>query len=262
MIIDPLLAPFERSLEQQSNIDLLHDGAPTLLLMIDGMLVEDPGNQKLLISGAKAYSSYALLLTQYNEMDKARLCAERGRELAFKLLNSLSPLANFNDIPRDQLQSKLAKVNKSDVAALFWGGYGWAVWVHTQEGSPAGLAALPRIEPIMARVLELDETYNYASAHIFFGTLNGAKPEMFGGDPKASKAHFEKALSITNRAYLPIQVTYAETYARQVFDRDLFESLLNEVLAAPLDANPSLKASNSMAKIMAQKLLDHIEDYF
>ena len=262
MIIDPLLAPFERSLEQQANIDLLHDGAPSLLLMIDGLLVEDPDNQKLLISGTKAYSSYAILLAQYDEMDKARRCAERGRELAFKLLNSLPSLKGFEDIPTENLNKHLAKINKKDVTPLFWGGYGWAAWVHTQEGSPAGLAALPRIEPIMARVLELDESINYASVHIFFGTLYGAKPPMFGGDPEASQAHFEKALTITNRTYLPIQVTYAETYARQVFDRELFKSLLDEVLATPLDANPNLKASNSMAKMMARKLLDHIEDYF
>ena len=262
LIVDPLVTPFERSLEQQENLDLLHDGAPTLLLMIDGLLVNDPTDPKMLIRGVKAYSSYAMLLTQYQETEQAQRCAERGRELAQTLLAGISPLADYDKTSPDNLPKLLAGVDADEVAPLFWGAYGWAVWVQLQQGSPAGLVALPRIEPIMNRVVELDESFNHGGAHIFLGALYGSKPALLGGKPKVSLAHFEKALTLANRQFLPTQVTFAETYARQIFDRKLFKSLLEEVLATPLDDAPHLKASNSLAKMRARQLLDSIDEFF
>lgn len=262
LIVDPLVTPIEHSLEQQPNIDLLHDGAPTLLLMIDGLLANDPGDRKLLISGTKAYASYALLLDQYGETEQALRCAERGKTLARQLLASIHPLALCAESSPDDLKKKLAQVRKADVAPLFWGGYGWAAWVRLQEGSPVALAALPRIEPIMQRVVELDEAFHYGGAHLFLGVLYGSKPALYGGNPSASRSHFEKALMLAHRKFLPTQVAYAETYARQVFDRELFKNLLEEVLASSLDEAPALKASNSLAKVKAKQLLARIDDLF
>lgn len=262
LLVDPLVAPIEHSLEQQANLDLLHDGAPTLLLMIDGLLVNTPGDRKLLISGTKAYASYALLLDQYGETEHANRCAARGMVLARRLLTTIPALAGFSEMSPDNLKKILADVGKKDVAPLFWGGYGWAAWVRLQQGSPAALAALPRIEPIMKRVLELDESFHHGSAHLFLGALYGSKPPLYGGNPKASRVHFEKALALAGRQFLPAQVTFAETYARQVFDRQLFKSLLTEVLTRPLDDAPSLKASNSLAKVKAGQLLGRIDEFF
>ena len=262
LLVDPLLAPMEHSLEQQANLDLLHDGVPSLLLMLDGLLANNPHNRKLLISGTKAYSAYAVLLDQYQETEQARKCIKRGREHAQTLLASIPPLAGFAHAPPENLHNLLSKVGANDIAPLFWGGYGWAVWSRLQEGSPAGLAALTRIEPIMERVLELDESFYHGGAHIFLGALYGARPTLIGGRPKFSRAHFEKALALTERRFLPTLVTFAETYARQTFDRQLFKSLLEEVLAASLEETPHLKASNSLAKMKARDLLNRIDDFF
>ena len=262
LIVDPLVAPFEQSLEQQTNLDLLHDGTPSLLLIIDGLLANAPNDQKMLISGTKAYSSYAVLLTQFQEHKLARSYAEHGRELAHRLLATIPSMAKFPQTSPSELTDELAKVRPRETAALFWGGYGCAIWARLQDGSPAGLATLTKIERLMQRVNELDESFYHGGAHIFLGSLNGAKPPMLGGKPEVSLAHFEKALMLNQRQFLPTQVAMAETYARQVFDRDLFKALLEEVLAAPLEADPKLKASNSLAKMKAKQLLARIDDFF
>ena len=44
---------------------------------------------------------------------------------------------------------------------MFWGAYGWAVWVQYQEGSPSSMADLPIIEYIMLKVVELEDSYYY-----------------------------------------------------------------------------------------------------
>ncbi len=262
LLVDPMLDPFTRSLEQQSNLDLLHDGTPSLLLLIDGLLANDPDDRALLTAGAKAYASYAMLLAQFQETEQACNYAERGRELAQALLATIPALAGADKAGPEEMKLLLAQVSAEDAGVLFWGGYGWAVWMRLQQGSPEALAALTRIEPIMARVLELDESYHHGSAHLFLGALYGAKPALFGGNPAASRAHFERALALGRRQFLTTQVTFAETYARQMFDRELFQSLLEEVLAAPLDATPHLKASNSLAKMKARQLLAQIDTFF
>jgi hypothetical protein len=84
---------------------------------------------------------------------------------------------------------------------------------------------------------------------------------MYGGKPQESRKHFERALAISNRKFLLAQVTYAETYARMIFDKELYQKLLNEVLGQPLEDN-DMASSNKLAQVMAQKLLDATEEYF
>jgi len=57
------------------------------------------------------------------------------------------------------------------------------------------------------------------------------------------------------------KVLFAKNYARLVFDRDLHDQLLNEVLEADPVAT-DLTLINSLAKQQAQILLDGSDDYF
>jgi hypothetical protein len=57
------------------------------------------------------------------------------------------------------------------------------------------------------------------------------------------------------------RVVYAEFYARYTFDRELYEKLLREVLAAP-DADRDSALMNSVARKRAQALLEQADDWF
>ena len=123
------------------------------------------------------------------------------------------------------------------------------------------MADLPIVEQIMLRVVELDESYYYGGAHIFLGAYYGSRPKMFGGKPEASRQHFERALVLNDRKFLLTHVAYAETYARAMFDRELFLKLLTEVTNQPL-LNSDMASSNKLAKIKAEKLIVQIDDFF
>ena len=112
----------------------------------------------------------------------------------------------------------------------------------------------------MERLLEIDDTVEQGGSHIFFGVLYGSKPKMIGGDPERSRSHFERALEISNRSFLMAQVLYAATYSRMVFDRELHDSLLEEVIAFELDQTPDNRLSNQIAKRRAEELLE--ENFF
>jgi tetratricopeptide (TPR) repeat protein len=262
LVIDPLVDPLTKSLQRQTDLQLVTEGTPALLLMLDGFLVEHPDNTKLLLSATQAYSAYASTLQEFGNTERAVALSAKAKKYSRALLRL--PPASENKPPKAfaDFTNYLQSFTKRDVPSLFWGGYGWATWIRLQDGAPAAMADLPKVEQIMRRVLALDESYYYGAAHIFLGYYYGSLPPVLGGKPDESRRHFERALQIADRRFLLAQVTFAESYARQIFDRELFKDLLTEVVNYQDQAGSDLASSNALAKLRAQKLLDHIDDYF
>lgn len=258
-IASTVIKPTIGNLQQQTDIELVCEGAPAYLLMLDSMLVSSPDNRDLLITTTQSYSAYATALAECGGSDtRITAIAEKANNYGQSLLRPLLPSGSGTDMVT--FERRLAQLGKDDVPPVFWGASGWLTWVLQQKGSPASIADMVFIEKIMARLLELDESYQGGSIHLFFGAYYAAKPEMFGGRPDLSTHHFEKALAISGRKFLLTHVTYAEKLARMTMDKDLHDSLLSEVLDFPLESAPEFGLSNRIAKNRAQKLLE--ENYF
>ena len=172
-------------------------------------------------------------------------------------MSKMLPIGEGN---QELFDVELEKRSASDADSLFWGSYGWLTWIEQQQGSPAAMADLVTIEKIMERLLEIDDTVEQGGPHLFFGVLYGSKPKMIGGDPEQSRSHFERALEISNRSFLMAQMLFAATYSRMVFDRELHDSLLEEVIDFELDRAPDNRLSNQIAKRRAEELLE--ENFF
>jgi hypothetical protein len=69
-------------------------------------------------------------------------------------------------------------------------------------------------------------------------------------------------LEIGQRQSLMVQVQMARYYARQIFDRDLFVALLEEVIQTPADINQDLTLQNMAAKEHARALLEQADELF
>lgn len=261
LIVNPLLDPLTLSLQKQTDLQLLQDGVPSLLLLLDGLIASDPDNERLLMTAAKAYGAYATVLYEEGQVERAITVSSRAKEYGINLLKLLPGLQNINNNTLGEIDQSLGKISPGRVGSLFWGTYGWAIWIQYQEGAPAAMADLPIVEQIMLRVVELDESYYYGGAHIFLGAYYGSRPQMFGGNPEASRQHFERALALNDRLFLLTHVAYAETYARTMFDRELYLELLTEVIEQPL-ADSNMASSNKVAKVKAEKLIVQIDDFF
>ena len=259
LITSTVIEPAVGNLQHQTDIQLVCEGAPSYLLMVDSMLVSSPDSESLLLVAAQSYSAYAAALEECGATeDRVVAIAEKAHHYGLALLEHYLPVKNPKD--HDLFIKKLSKLSLSDVPDVFWGTYGWLTWVKSQQGSPASIADMVEIEKIMTRLLELDESYEGGSIHLFFGMFYAAKPAMFGGDPERSKLHFEKALELSERKFLTTQTLYAEMLARMTMDQELHDSLLMEVLAFSSEKAPEFGLSNQIAKDKAQKLLD--ENYF
>ena len=62
--------------------------------------------------------------------------------------------------------------------------------------------------------------------------------------------------------FLMTQVYYAQYYAKQRLDRDLFIKTLNQVLATPVDIEPDLTLVNTLAQEKAKTLLTQVDEFF
>jgi len=240
--------------------ETVRQGAPAYLLMVDAMIAGDPDNTGLLIAGAELYSSYTSGFV--DEQERASRLAERGRSYGWRSLCEDEPATCDSwHLPFDEFQFVIKGVQKKHVPALFAAGAAWATWVQVNRTDWMAVADKARVEAIMLRVTNLDEGYRDGAAYTYLGVLNSIIPAGLGGKPEQGRHDFERAIELSQGRDLMTKVLLAKEYARMVFDRELHDRLLQEVIDA--DPNvPDLVLLNSMAQAQARILLAESDDYF
>jgi len=256
-----LLDDVAQSAYRQSDLRLIREGMPAYLMLIGGMVEAVPDNERLLITAAQAYASFASAFVQEEDQEYARALYAKARNYALSALQQIgfkNPIAS----EFDSFEKTLHALGKKDVPYIFWAASCWGNWISLNQRSMEALAELPRVELMMKRVLELDEGFYYGGAHIFMGVLEASRPKIAGGDLNKAQNHFLKAIELGKGKFLMSRVYYADYYARKAFDRKLFISTLQEVLDTPADIEPDLTLLNTVAHIKAQKLLNNVDEYF
>jgi len=152
-------------------------------------------------------------------------------------------------------------VQADDVEALYSYSLAWAVWVQTHASDWNAIAELPKVEAAFERVLDFEEDYDSGTAHLYLGVLYTQRPASMGGKPEVGRGHFERAIALTDGRNLLAKVLFAKQYARLVFDRDLHDKLLEEVLAADPEVT-GFTLSNVLAQQQARTLLAESSEYF
>ena len=256
-----LLEGVAKSSYKQSDLRMIREGMPAYLMLMDGMIEIWPDQETLLIAAAQGYSAFASNFVEDQDKEYAKLLFEKGRHYALRSLERRG-LKDPVQKPFDDFKEDLRNSGKKDAPYLFWGATCWASWISLNLDSMEAMAELPRVELMMKRVMELDERFNYGSPHLFMGIWYASRPKIAGGDLKKSREHFLRALDFGQGKFLMAYIYYANYYARQALDKDLFISTLQKVLDAPVDRAPDLTLLNTVAKKKAKELLTHVEEYF
>ena len=256
-----LLEDIAKSAYRQSDLRLIREGMPSYLMLIDGMVEAVPDNERLLISAAQGYASFASAFIQDEDKDYARVLYTRAKDYALRALEQIG-IKDPLSIPFDAFEEALRALGKKDVPYIFWAASCWGNWINLSQGSIEALAELPRVELMMKKVLDLDERFYYGGAHIFMGILEASKPRIAGGNLNIARDHFRKAIELGDGKFLMTEVYFADYYARKAFDRELFMSTLEDVLKTPADIEPELTLLNSVAHTRAKKMIDAADDFF
>jgi hypothetical protein len=238
----------------------VRDGVPAYLLLIDGMIQGDPNNSGGLLAGAKLYGAYAGGFV--SDPARAQRLADRAYDYARRALCLREKdLCEALDKPYDAYIAELNKSDRGDVPVVYGFAAAWAGKIQVNSGDWNAIADLPKLQYTLERCTSLDPHYDNGGAYLYLGVINSIRPTSLGGKPEQGKAYFEKALELSNGKNQMVRVLYAQFYARLVFDKDLHDKLLNEVLAADPHA-PGLTLINTLAKEKAKALLESGKDYF
>ncbi len=256
-----LLEDVAKASNRQSDLQLIREGMPSYLMLIDGMVEALPDNKQLLITAAQSYASYASAFIQDEDKAYAITLYAKAKTYALRALEQ-NGFKNPLSRPFDDFESGLQKTEEKDVPYLFWAASCWGSWISLNMRSMEAMAELPRVEAMMKRVLVLDQAFYYGGAHIFMGVLEASKPRIAGGDLNRARDHFLKAIELGNGSFLMAKVYYANYYAKKAFDRELYISTLEDVLEIPVAIVPELTLLNTVAHTKAKKMLDEVDEYF
>ena len=137
----------------------------------------------------------------------------------------------------------------------------WVGWIQANSDDFNAVAELARVKAIMLKAAELDPGHDSGGIFLYLGVLETLFPPALGGKPEVGRHYFERAIEASRGQNLMAKVMYAEQYARLVFDRDLHDELLAQVMASPV-AVDGLTLMNTVAQEQARQLLESADEYF
>ncbi len=246
----------------QDDPQVIQDGAPAFLIIMDAMVEADPSDSDYLMLAAQLYGTYASAFASTDEK-RSQILAQRAFDYGYRgLCNELEQLCESFDGPYETFHTTLLKTtDESDLAILFGFVGALSTWMQANSGNWKAAAQLPKLKDLVKYILSLDETYENGAAHLYMGVLESQLPPALGGKPEKARKHFQRAIELSSDRNLLAKVLYAENYARTIFDRELHDRLLIEVI----DADPkteNLTLTNTLAQNKARILLDESNSYF
>jgi hypothetical protein len=244
----------------QDDPELVRAGAPAYLLMLDSFVEGAPENAAALSAAAELYSAYGVVFV--DDPVRARKLTTRARAYGRRALCSTrkSVCGMWNE-SYEGFRIRLQEIRDKDVPALYTFALSWIAYIQAHSDDYAALARLPLAEAALQRVQHLAPGYKEAEVEHLLGVLNTVRPPALGGDFESGQAHFLRSIAVSGGRDLGVKVDYARYYARTLYDRELHDRLLQEVLDAD-PAQDGYTLFNTLAQDTARELLDSADDYF
>ena len=246
---------------------ILGEGAPGMLLLLDGLSNFAPDNRFFLVSAAEFYTAYALGFVEDKDPERARVIYSIGRDYGLRALKMNSGFRKALEKGKPYSEA-VKKLKKKDMDALFWTAASWAAYMNLSTRDTEALFDIPNIMALLTRSLELDDTFWCGGPHMFFAAYYSQFPSMMGGGAEKAQKEFDAVKSIVKKQYgekaewLIADYFYAKYYATLLKDEELFDKTIKHILETPDDTIPGMAAVNGLAKIKARHLLEQKDRYF
>jgi len=248
------------SILDQEDPELVREAVPAFLLLLDSMVRSSPDNPATLGAAAELYAAYGIAFTDNSE--RAKVLTRQARDYGRRSLCVADRDAcDLDTLPFDAYEAAIDAVDVKAAESLYSYSISSLAYIRAHSSDFIALADLPKIEVALIRLLTLGAGGDEASVNMYLGILNTLRPPALGGQPEKGRAYFETALEIAGDRDLSIKVEYARGYARLLYERELHDQLLNEVLAAQVE-QPGYTLMNSLAQQQARELLDSANEYF
>ncbi|HRT04175.1 MAG TPA: TRAP transporter TatT component family protein [Kiritimatiellia bacterium] len=262
-IVTPVAMELSDGFMRQTDVELVREGAPAFLLMLDALAEAHPEKPAVLIAAAEAQMAYAMGFLDKAQKERAKTMFLKAKTYGLRALsfrNRRFARALEGGSYEDFVHA-LGHFRKKDADALLATATSWVMWIIASSDSPAALGDMPKVLAMMERVKELDPRIRQGGVDLFYGIYYTVLPLGGGRDLAKARRHFERSIAVAGPDYLLNRVTFAEYYARYALDQELFERTLRNVLAAD-PAVPEFTLMNAVAQTRARALLAQMDDLF
>lgn len=251
-----------QAFNEESDLQIAQEALAGNLKLIEALIKADPGNDRFLLFAAEGYNAYGLAFAEDDSVERARMFYLRARDYALSILEKNQTFKDALDKDDSTFRGALQTFSKDDVPAIFWTASNWFSYINISRTDIAALADISKATAMMEFVLKNDPAYYYGGAYLFLGAIEGSTPPMLGGKPEKAKEYFEQCLTLNGGRFLLADLYYAKTYAVQVQNQELFESLLKKIEDASIDVLPEARLPNAIAKQKAKLLRAHTDSLF
>jgi len=254
--------------------ELVREAVPFSLKLMESVLAETPRHEGLLLAAASGFTQFGYAFVQQEadeteDKDLAAAEALRGRARRLYLrardygLRGLEVRhAGMAASLRANAQQAVRLATKRDVPALYWTAAAWAAAIALSKDNPDLIADLPVVEAMMARALELDESFNHGAIHSFFITYEMIRPTGGGEAAARARRHCDRAIELSEGAQAGPWVALAEDVCAQTQDLKGFRAALAKALAVDPNRKPEWRLVNLVMQRRARWLLSRTDDLF
>ena len=244
----------------QNDPETVRDGAPAYLLLLDSFLEGSPDDPALLAAAANLYATYGTVFA--DDPERAKRLTARARSYSERAMcESYAPSCNWQGMHFEDFAASLTGLSERHEDVVYAYGLASLAYIRAHSDDWGALAELPNVEAILTRYLEISSSESDAAIYTYLGILATLRPPAMGGEPEKGRAYFERAIEMSGGSDLSAKVEFARGYARLMYERELHDSLLNDVMHANPEV-PGFTLTNVLAQRDAEELLASADDYF
>lgn len=248
-----------RALLDQEDPELVREATPAYLILLDSF-ARDSDSPATLGAAAELYAAYGIVFV--DDPDRAKTLTARARVYGQQALCAAdSETCDLSGLDFDAYSAVIDALKPRAADAAFSYSIATLAYIRAHSSDFTALAELPKVEVVLLRVLQVGDDTRRADVYKYLGILNSLRPPALGGQPERGRDYFDKAIELSEGRDLSAKVELAQTYARLVYDRELHDRLLVEVLDADPRA-PELTLFNKIAQEQARVLLATADEYF
>jgi hypothetical protein len=258
----PIIENSKNAALASNDIQTFDAATPANLFLLEGLIETQPKNENLRVTSAMLHFSYAFTRIEDRDPEYASLLYLKGLDHGKTALLRNKKIRKAWDQPFEEFTKCLADIERDDLPALVWTVANWSQFIGLHLDSIQVLTEIPRVIALLERACEIDGNYFEGLPYIMLGTIHAFRPPLMGGDPEASKANFDRAVTASKGKFLLAYYFYAKFYYYRVQDAEGFEQTLQHVIAQSETILPKYRLLNSIARQKSRRLLDEKDDLF
>lgn len=254
--------------------ELVAEAVPFSLKLIESLLESRPEHGPLLLAAARGFTQYSWAFVQQKAERLETLDLAASEELRHRARRLFLRARGYGlralELAHPGLETRLRadprkaaeELAPGDVERAYWLAAAWGGALTQAKDSPALLADQPIVEALLDRALALDEGFQDGALHTLLVSYEGSRPGGQRGWQERSRAHFARAVELSQGRRAGPYVALAESVCIQEQKKAEFDELIGKALAIDPDTFPEARLENLVLQARARWLASRESELF